>query len=150
MMSMMWPRQHEQKKTLYYLFSYAMMYISIALMYIVQEPMLCVMAAFAAIYAVAQSIQVHNATERGIVPEVWGGYIFFVIWMFLTPDVPQIDELANTFTRWETIEDSQLPQGYLSVNGNVLTYPLIVALIMGIFCRTYLSMGYKLNVSLCA
>ena len=144
MMCVMWP-EHGARVSLYYIFSYALMYTAVSTMYITREPIIGLLAVFAAILGVGQAIRTSPSWTSQFSPFIWAFVVFVLVFAFYTDD-KYVDELADTFTLGEDIQDSVLPIGYLSGDSTILATPIVVAGIIGVFTYGYLSSAYKLQL----
>ena len=143
MMGVMWP-ELEMRRNLYYIFSYILLYTALVIMYIMREPIIGLLAIFAAIFGVGMSIRASPSwtTEYGNI--TWAVLVFFLVWAFYSEN-KSVDDMANSLTKGAHIKESVLPEGYLSGESSILAIPIVVAAILGLFTYGYYNSAYMLK-----
>lgn len=145
MVSLMWP-ERETRVSLYYIFSYIALYTALVIMYIMREPIIGLLAIFAAIFGAGMAIRASPSWTMTYGPIAWGLFIFLLVWAFFS-DYKSVDDMANSITKGASINESVLPVGYLSGESTILASPLVVATIMGIFTYGYYSSAHSIKVN---
>ena len=146
LLTLMWPSDHGTMRSLYFIFSYVMMYSFVVLMYITKEPIIALFVFFAVILAIGQAIRKSPDWNEGFTPILVGLFCLVLSFMFFSSE-DQVDELVNGVLRRDNIDESRLPSGYLSGDSTILASPLVVSVIMGGFAFGYISSAYRLRVS---
>ncbi len=143
-LTLMWPSEHGTMNSLYYLFSYVMMYTSLVLMYVTQEPIMALFVFFSVILAIGQAVRKSPTWSEGYTPTLIGLFFFLLSFAFFSYD-SRVDELVNGLLKQENVDKSRLPVGYLSGDATILASPLVVSVIMGLFAYGYVTSAYRLR-----
>lgn len=133
------------RDSLFFVNSYFVMYMILLMSYITQSPYMTVIAVFACLFAISQSVLKSDSVTpqwRNYAPHAIGFYVMVVLYAYYSTD-PRVDSFLDNTIRIDGIAASRPPKNNMVTSTNVFGIEGFVPLFIGAVAFVVMSLAYE-------